>query len=89
MIALIAQRPDDASAQHLLAAYDNENMPIKASDVYTKQTFDAFSTSFDMRLSRLQCKVPKLISQKFIAYGLNYINQHPTSMQKQHMVNVH
>ena len=65
--ALILQHPDDATAQHLLAAYDTENTPTRASDVYIKQTFDAFSASFDMSLSRLQYKIPKLISDKLLA----------------------
>lgn len=63
---LISQRPDDATAQHLLAAYDTENTPTRASDVYIKQTFDAFSASFDMSLSRLKYRIPTLISDKLL-----------------------
>ena len=65
--ALITQHPDDVTAQHLLAAYDTENTPTRASDMYIKQTFDAFSASFNTSLSKLQYKIPELINDKLLA----------------------
>jgi predicted TPR repeat methyltransferase len=63
---LIARHPEDAVAKHLLAAYNPTNTPTRASDLYVKQTFDAFSASFDTSLARLQYQSPTVVSEKLI-----------------------
>jgi predicted TPR repeat methyltransferase len=64
---LILQSPNDAIAKHLLSAYQGDNIPNRATDLYVKQTFDAFSTSFDMSLARLKYQAPQLIRDKVLA----------------------
>jgi predicted TPR repeat methyltransferase len=61
---LILQRPNDAIAKHLLAAFGGNEVPDRASDQYVKQTFDTFSASFDATLARLQYTGPQLVSDK-------------------------
>lgn len=66
LAALVRQYPKDAVAQHLLAAYRNEDVPLRASDPYIKQTFDDYSADFDQALAQLQYKVPQLISAQVL-----------------------
>lgn len=66
LAALVRQYPKDAVAQHLLAAYRNEDVPLRASDPYIKQTFDDYSADFDQALAKLQYQVPQLISVQLL-----------------------
>jgi len=54
--------PNDPVAKHMLASFSGKNVPKRADNLYVKQTFDAFSASFDSSLARLQYKAPQLIS---------------------------
>lgn len=60
----IIRRPDDAVARHLLAAYSGENIPVRASNSYVRQSFDSFSKSFDEVLTRLEYKAPDLVAAR-------------------------
>jgi len=65
--ALVKTYPDDAIAKHLLAAYTKQDIPVRASDLYIKQTFDDYSANFEKSLAQLQYQVPKLISEQLLA----------------------
>jgi predicted TPR repeat methyltransferase len=65
--AVVMKYPDDAVAQHLLAAYSNNDVPDRASDLYIKQTFDDYSANFDLALAQLRYQVPQLISAQLLA----------------------
>lgn len=64
---LISRSPNDAIAKHMLAAFVGEDIPDRASDLYIKQTFDAFSSNFDTSLARLDYQAPQLVSEKLLA----------------------
>ncbi len=55
--------PENPTALHLHAAYTHSHTPARASDGYIKETFDAFSTSFDAVLKRLDYQAPFLVYQ--------------------------
>lgn len=61
---LLERDPNDATAQHMLAAFGGTDVPQRASDRYVKQTFDSFSVSFDESLARLDYKAPRLVADK-------------------------
>ncbi|MCF4009170.1 tetratricopeptide repeat protein [Rheinheimera sp. UJ63] len=63
---LMVSRPDDAIAQHLLTAYSQKNTPTRATDNYIKQTFDDYSSSFNLSLAQLNYQVPELIAEKVL-----------------------
>ena len=67
----LKEKPDDAKAQHMLAAYSGEDIPDRASDQFIRQTFDSFSQSFDRVLKRLDYKAPMLIGEKVNDYLAN------------------
>ncbi|WKJ90887.1 tetratricopeptide repeat protein [Methylomonas montana] len=54
--------PENPLALHRWAAYTGELSQTRASDDYIRQTFDAFSDSFDMVLKRLEYKAPFLVA---------------------------
>lgn len=57
--------PENPSAKHLLAAYNQADVPMRASDGYVQQTFDRFAASFDSVLQRLDYRAPQLVQQGF------------------------
>lgn len=59
---MLELNPDDATARHMLAACGGASVPVRADDVYVKETFDAFSNSFDSKLASLGYRAPQLIA---------------------------
>jgi len=62
----LARDPDDAVAQHMLAACeaaDGQAVPERASDGYVRQVFDGFAGSFDAKLEALHYRAPALVVQ--------------------------
>jgi predicted TPR repeat methyltransferase len=58
----LAGEPDNAVAQHMLAACDEESeTPERASDGYVQQVFDGFASSFDAKLEALDYRAPALV----------------------------
>jgi len=55
--------PDDALAQHFLAACGGAPPPARASDDCVRATFDNFADEFDACLDKLGYRVPTLIHQ--------------------------
>lgn len=47
---LLARAPDDAFAQHMLAAFGGADAPARASDAYVRTLFEHFSARFDDHL---------------------------------------
>ncbi len=59
---MLRRNPDDANAHHLLASCGGEVAPSRAQDRYVRETFDAFSVSFDAKLQALGYRAPQLIA---------------------------
>lgn len=57
----LKQEPENAIAQHMLAACSGHDVPPRASDEYVQQMFDGFSESFDRVLDRLRYIAPELV----------------------------
>jgi len=53
--------PDNPTAQHLWAAYTQDDTPLRASDDYVRDTFDRFAVSFDHILKTLDYQAPALV----------------------------
>lgn len=66
--------PDNPTAQHLLAAYTRNEMPVRASDEYVRETFDRFAASFDNILKTLDYQAPALVHK-----ALQQIKPEPAS----------
>lgn len=58
----LQQEPDNAIAQHLLAACGGEVTPARCSDGYVQQAFDQFSTSFERKLGELGYQGPTMVT---------------------------
>lgn len=78
---LLARKPKDALARHMLAAYSGKDIPRRASDSYIRQTFDGYSASFDESLARLEYKAPKLIGERVAS-------TRPAGTAKLHMLDI-
>jgi predicted TPR repeat methyltransferase len=63
----LAEEPDNVVVQHQLAACLGEAAPERASDDYVKVVFDAFSSSFDVKLEALHYRAPELVTQALAA----------------------
>jgi predicted TPR repeat methyltransferase len=59
----LASEPDSPQARHHLAAVTGEQVPDRATDAYVAEVFDAFSTSFDERLEKLEYRAPRLVGE--------------------------
>jgi predicted TPR repeat methyltransferase len=56
----LAREPDNAVARHMLAACSKEEVPGRASDTCIVQMFDAFASTFDVKLAKLGYRAPEL-----------------------------
>ncbi|MCO8121540.1 tetratricopeptide repeat protein [Stieleria sp. TO1_6] len=54
--------PDNPIAQHMLVSCLGDNTPDRCSTDFVKQSFDAFASSFDEVLERLEYKAPALVA---------------------------
>jgi predicted TPR repeat methyltransferase len=61
---LLSIEPDNAIAEHMLAATSGENVPDRASQAYVEETFDSFASSFDAKLARLEYRGPQLVADE-------------------------
>jgi predicted TPR repeat methyltransferase len=59
----LAQEPDNPVVQHQLAACLGAQAPVRASDAYVQQLFDAFAGSFDAKLEQLHYRAPALVAE--------------------------
>lgn len=59
----LAEEPDNAQAQHHLAACTGQAVPQRASDEYVEATFDGFANSFDSKLAVLHYRAPELVGE--------------------------
>lgn len=57
-----AQNPDSALARHMLAALRGFGGAERAPDDYVRETFDAFSASFDEKLASLRYSAPEIVA---------------------------
>jgi len=55
--------PDRPTARHMLAALSHQDVPVRASDAYVRELFDAFADDFDQKLTRLEYRAPDLVLQ--------------------------
>ncbi len=60
-------RPDDEVAKHMMAAYDGDATPARASDAYVRQTFDDFASSYDAVLANIENRGPQLMMEAVAA----------------------
>ena len=58
---LLAARPDNETARHMLAALSGENVPAKPAESYVRNLFDRFAQSFDEVLDNLDYAAPALV----------------------------
>ena len=58
----LAKEPENAVAQHHLAACEGKNAPERASDAYVSATFDAFAKTFESKLETLGYRAPRLVA---------------------------
>ncbi len=58
----LEHQPDNATAQHMLAAAAKEAVPERASEAFVKSTFERFAESFDKVLERLEYRAPGLVA---------------------------
>ena len=63
----LAIEPDDAEAQHMLAACGGSDVPDRAHDAYVRKTFDVFASSFDAKLESLEYRAPQLIHRAMLS----------------------
>ena len=56
----LAEEPDNAIAQHMLAACSGRGVPERASDAYVERVFDGFAASFDKKLAQLSYRAPAI-----------------------------
>jgi predicted TPR repeat methyltransferase len=56
------EEPEDPVARHMLAACTGENVPERASDAFIEETFDRFSSTFEVKLAALSYRAPRLIA---------------------------
>jgi predicted TPR repeat methyltransferase len=59
----VAEEPENAVAQHMLAAASGKGVPARASDAFVQNTFDAFAASFDRVLGRLEYRAPAIVAE--------------------------
>ena len=59
----LARNPGNPVARHMLSACSGEDIPVRAADDYVVTTFDTFAATFDEVLSRLDYRVPTLVSE--------------------------
>lgn len=55
--------PSNPIAMHMVAACKGEHVPERCSDEFVKQSFDAFASSFDEVLTRLEYRAPELVGE--------------------------
>ena len=55
--------PENAVAKHMLAACRGDVVPDRCSDAFVKESFDAFASSFDEVLDRLDYRAPSLVEE--------------------------
>jgi predicted TPR repeat methyltransferase len=53
--------PDNPVARHQWAANTGIDTPERASDGYVQEVFDAYATTFDVKLAQLQYQAPRLV----------------------------
>lgn len=58
----LQQEPDNAIAQHLLAACGGTASPARCSDSYVQLAFDQFSASFERKLGELGYQGPAMVA---------------------------
>ncbi|MPY87893.1 MAG: tetratricopeptide repeat protein [Luteitalea sp.] len=58
----LEEEPDNAIAQHMLAACSGQAVPTRASDAFVEKTFDTFAASFDSKLAQLSYRAPALVA---------------------------
>ncbi len=56
--------PDSEEARHMVAAATRQAVPVRASDVYVRQTFDRAAESFDAQLHKLAYRAPQLLEDR-------------------------
>ena len=59
----LTQDPGSSIARHMLAACTGAAAPVRASDAYVRDTFDAFAADFDQVLDHLGYRAPGLIAE--------------------------
>lgn len=59
---LCERHPELATARHLLAALTGEAVPDRASAEHVREEFDRFADSFDVKLARLNYRVPEQLA---------------------------
>jgi predicted TPR repeat methyltransferase len=55
--------PENAVARHMMAACTGSARPVRASDNYVRDVFDAFAGTFDQVLDQLGYRAPALIAE--------------------------
>lgn len=66
----LSEEPDNAVAQHMLAACSGVAVPARASDAYVEKTFDDFAASFDSKLEKLVYRAPNLVAAMLADSGI-------------------
>ncbi len=59
--------PGNPVAQHMLVACRGEEIPERCSDDFVRESFDAFASSFDEVLQRLDYRAPELVAEAVAA----------------------
>lgn len=59
----LQREPDNAVAQHMLAACGGADIPPRAADAYVERRFNDFAPSFETHLARLAYAGPELLAQ--------------------------
>src|SRR5690606_24369356 len=62
--------PASAKARHLKSACAGVDVPERAADEYITEVFDAFASTFDEKLARLDYRAPALIAEAVDALDL-------------------
>jgi len=60
----LALYPDDARAQHFVAACTGQTVPARASDDCVRAEFDHFAANFEGTLARLEYQAPRLVAEE-------------------------
>jgi predicted TPR repeat methyltransferase len=55
--------PGHPVAQHMLAACSGEDVPVRASDDFVRESFDVFASHFDKTLAGLGYRAPELVGE--------------------------
>src|SRR5690606_19546826 len=66
----LAVEPTSVKARHMRSACEGVDVPDRAADAYITEIFDAFASTFDEKLAKLDYRAPALVAEAVDSLGL-------------------